>query len=211
MGHLSALANGNDEEDAVISDLEHRDDGEPATQSEPTAFEKRYEKSQWGKVTVGKSHSEERQSREKPQWGKATHPPPRRKRFLTSSGPGSSSGSKGPSGRPDSIVQLRCWTTFLPWQQEGCPEHILQQRLQVPLPELWQLRPLWSLVSREYLGSLSSDSAGSALHLGNGEEIWQRFECSEMDLNINLIFLRQLFTLYLYTLHVWKDKCEYLQ
>ena len=46
MGHLSALANGNDEEDAVVSDLEHRDDGEPATQSEPTAFEKRYEKTQ---------------------------------------------------------------------------------------------------------------------------------------------------------------------
>ena len=50
MGHLSALANGNDEEDAVISDLEHRDDREAATKSKPTTFEK-MKKTQWGKAT----------------------------------------------------------------------------------------------------------------------------------------------------------------
>ena len=44
MGHLSALANSNDEKDAVISDLEHRDDREAATESEPTTFEDRYMK-----------------------------------------------------------------------------------------------------------------------------------------------------------------------
>ena len=49
MGHLSALANGDDEKDAVISDLEHRDDREAATESEPTTFGDRYEKTQWGK------------------------------------------------------------------------------------------------------------------------------------------------------------------
>ena len=54
MGHLSALANGNDEEDAVISDLEHRDDREAATESEPTTFGDRYEKKQWGRATYEK-------------------------------------------------------------------------------------------------------------------------------------------------------------
>ena len=36
MGHLSALANSDDEKDSMISDLEHRDDGKPTTESEPT-------------------------------------------------------------------------------------------------------------------------------------------------------------------------------
>ena len=39
MGHFSALADCNDEEDAMISDLQHRDDREPATESQPTTFE----------------------------------------------------------------------------------------------------------------------------------------------------------------------------
>ena len=54
MGHLSALANSNDEKDAVISDLKHRDDREPATESEPTTFGDRYEKKQWGRATFEK-------------------------------------------------------------------------------------------------------------------------------------------------------------
>ena len=54
MGHLSTLANSDDEKDAVISDLEHRDDREAATESEPTTFGDRYEKKQWGKATEDK-------------------------------------------------------------------------------------------------------------------------------------------------------------
>ena len=37
MGHLSPLANSNDKKDSVISDLEHWDDGKPATESEPAS------------------------------------------------------------------------------------------------------------------------------------------------------------------------------
>ena len=54
MGHLSTLANGDDEKDAVISNLEHRDDREAATESEPTTFGDRYEKTQWGRATEDK-------------------------------------------------------------------------------------------------------------------------------------------------------------
>ena len=44
MGHLPPFANSDDEKDAVISDLEHRDDGESATESKPTTFEDTYQK-----------------------------------------------------------------------------------------------------------------------------------------------------------------------
>ena len=44
MGHLPPFANSDDEKDAVISDLEHRDDREPATESKPTTFEETYQK-----------------------------------------------------------------------------------------------------------------------------------------------------------------------
>ena len=37
MGHLSPLANSDDKKDSVISDLEHWDDGKPATESEPAS------------------------------------------------------------------------------------------------------------------------------------------------------------------------------
>ena len=42
MGHFSSLADCNDEKDAVISDLHHRDEREPATESQPTTFEDTY-------------------------------------------------------------------------------------------------------------------------------------------------------------------------
>ena len=37
MRHFSALANSDDKKDGMISDLQHRDHGEPATESQPTA------------------------------------------------------------------------------------------------------------------------------------------------------------------------------
>ena len=65
MGHFSALANSDDEKDAVISDLEHRDDREPATESEPTTF-KDIKKTHWGKATF-----EHRHQKKRTHWGKA--------------------------------------------------------------------------------------------------------------------------------------------
>ena len=131
MRHFPPLADCNDEKYEVISDLKHRDDRKAATESEPTTCKDTLhdsgEKSQIWKVTVGnsqiwkgtvgKSHKYEKSqiwkdtvqwgkaTYEKTQWGKAAHLLIQRKRFLSSSGPWSSSGSTGPSGKPDSRNQ----------------------------------------------------------------------------------------------------------
>ena len=42
MGYLSPSTDCDDEKDAVISDLEHRDDRKAATESKPTTYEDIY-------------------------------------------------------------------------------------------------------------------------------------------------------------------------
>ena len=72
----------------------------------------------------------------------------------------------GPSGKPDTTIQFlkRKRLISSPGQQEGCPQHILQQRLQTPFQQLRQLDPRQNWKSRD---PLSSGSASSTCCLGN--------------------------------------------